>query len=314
MFKIKNSWLFFVLMYSVAFAQSSNNNFGKPVEITVSGSRFIQPVWSPNNQKIAMAGANYKGIWVMESDGQNLVQVSKDISAGYRFSWSNNSEEILVRAIEYVKKRRKYFIKLHNITTGEREVVAEFKKGHLGVPKWSSDNTRIFVSSRGKVKLLEVNGRVSKNAAKPAVQDFHNNKTNFLIFDSEFRMVSTKRPVAGSYLNASQSPNGNNIAFEVLGGNMFVCNIDGSNVIDLGQGERPGWAPGSDWLTYVITKDDGHQILNSDIYIIKADGTGKQNITNSADRIEMNPNWSPDGNTIVFDDRKSGQVIKILKL
>ncbi len=311
MLKIKNTWLFFILISSFSFAQNTVFHFEKPVELTSGDRNFIQPVWSPDNQKIAFSGANYQGIWLMDPDGQNLAQISNDPSAGYKFSWSNNSDEILVRAVEYKKRRRKYLIKLHTLSTSESKIIAEFKRGPLGIPKWSSDNTKTFVSNRWKMKLLEVSEKASENTGMQVTKEFYNNRKEFLIFDSKFNVVSKEKPVTGSYLNAVSSPDGSKIAFELLGGNMFVCNIDGSNVTDLGPGERPSWAPDSKWLAYVFPEDDGHKIFSSDVYIIKTDGTGKQNITNTENRIEMNPNWSPDGKTIVCDDRRTGQILKI---
>jgi len=93
-----------------------------------------------------------------------------------------------------------------------------------------------------------------------------------------------------------------------VGGNIFTMNIDGSNLIDLGKGNRPRWSFDSNKITYMIAQDDGHDYTASDIYSINADGTQKLNLTNTSDMIEMNPCFAPDGKSIVFDVVNDGSI------
>ena len=92
---------------------------------------------------------------------------------------------------------------------------------------------------------------------------------------------------------------------------MYVMNIDGTALTDLGIGYRLKWSPDSHYLTYMITKDNGEAIISSDIYYIKIDGTEKTNLTNTDDIIEMNPDWSPDGKKIAFDVPSKGAIYTI---
>ena len=121
--------------------------------------------------------------------------------------------------------------------------------------------------------------------------------------------IKTLEPLEGQkYLNVSASPDGSKIAFEVYGGNLFIMNIDGTNLIDLDVGYNPKWSADSKSLVYMITEDDGHTYTASDIFIINTDGTNKQNLTNTNDSIEMNPSISPDGKTIVYEVFDDGSI------
>ena len=65
----------------------------------------------------------------------------------------------------------------------------------------------------------------------------------------------------------------------------------------------------------MITEDDGHSYLASDLYISRIDGSQITKITNSRDKLEMNPSWSPDGDKIAYNEYGEGAIylIKISK-
>ena len=85
-------------------------------------------------------------------------------------------------------------------------------------------------------------------------------------------------------------------------------NIDGTNLTDLGKGNRPRWSFDGRKIIYMITKDDGHTFTASDIYSINTDGTEKKNLTNTDDLIELNPCFAPDGKSFVFDVYNDGSI------
>ena len=113
------------------------------------------------------------------------------------------------------------------------------------------------------------------------------------------------------YLNIVVSPDDQKVAFEVYGGNLHVMNLDGTGLKDLGKGHRPQWAPDSQHLVYMITSDDGHTIISSDLYTININGSDKKRLLNSDNKLEMNPSWSPDGIKIIYDVSDEGAIYSI---
>jgi TolB protein len=62
-------------------------------------------------------------------------------------------------------------------------------------------------------------------------------------------------------------------------------------------GEHPAWSPDGGRVVFQETAGD---LVANDIFVIDADGTGVQNLTNTEADIEVEPIWSPDGSRIVF--------------
>jgi Tol biopolymer transport system component len=56
----------------------------------------------------------------------------------------------------------------------------------------------------------------------------------------------------------------------------------------------------------MVTEDDGYAVTASDLVAVRADGSARVALTQTPDRIEMNPSWRPDGRAIAFDDLTDG--------
>lgn len=82
---------------------------------------------------------------------------------------------------------------------------------------------------------------------------------------------------------------------------LWLMGSDGSNAIQLTTAPdaegMPSWSPDGTRLAFMSAPD-----LEStgDICVINADGTGLQNLTDTADVFETTPSWSPDGAQIAF--------------
>ena len=305
--------VFLMAGISLALTQESWQAKGEPVALTPPGQHLSQPVWSPDGQKIAAAGQNYRGIWVMSPDGENLRAVSSDAGAGFDFAWSTDSQEIVARTSLYRNGRKVNMIKVFNIETNTSRILKEYKSGLLTPPKWTPDNSMVYVYTKNGLVLIKSGKNAQQSAAASASEKpiFYSSGGELVLADSEIKERTRIKPVPGNYLNSILSPDAKRIAFEVLGGNLYVVNTDGSNLVDLGRGERPDWSPDGEWITYVTPTDDGHRMLSSDIYVIRVNGTGRTNLTGTPDKLEMNPAWSPDGRYIAFDEENSGRIYKI---
>jgi len=85
------------------------------------------------------------------------------------------------------------------------------------------------------------------------------------------------------------------------GGNIFLVNFDGSNLIQLttgSQDEGMSWSPDGQRIAFGRRGVDARD-SREDIYVINADGSGLVQRT-SGGRYQYAPSWSPDGRRIAF--------------
>lgn len=273
------------------------------------GKYFMNPRWSPDGTKLAFTEMRYHGLWVMNSDGSGLRQVSDEDAAGFAFEWSSDSQMLLSRVAKFENNRRYNAVKVFNLATNETKQLTDYRTFMPGLPHWSASDDKVYMFNRDQLEVFDTGKAAPNAAAMKASAPIHFLKDGNLALGNLADMqYKTFAPLAEQqYLNLVLAPDRSKVAFEVKGGNLHVMNVDGSGLIDLGPGHRPQWSPTSDYLVYMISGDDGHQFLAADIYTIKADGSEKTNVTNTAEVLEMNPSWGA-GNRIAFDVMDEGEI------
>ncbi len=100
------------------------------------------------------------------------------------------------------------------------------------------------------------------------------------------------------------SPAGDRLVFVGVQGSsllsigLFVANSDGSDVVQIteGDGKEPAWSPDGSLIAYTCNGD-------SDICIIKPDGSGQTNLTLENPSSDSFPAWTPDGRIVFQSDR-----------
>jgi len=295
--------LTFIIFTALVSAQT---NYRLLVEGAVENA-VMNASYSPDGKNIAYTRAGYQGIWIYNLQSNSNFQLTDEIAAGFGFKWSSDSKAILTRVARYENQKRFNAVKVFSIDDKSVKQLTDYKTMMPYLPHWIDADSKVFLPAKdvdidllsGKEKNNLVNGNViafEKNN-KIFVKNINNNS------EKSFELVKDAQ-----YINVAVSPNGNKIVFEIVGGNFFVVNSDGTNLIDLGKGNRPKWSIDSNKIIYMITEDDGHDFTASDIYVIYSDGTRKNNLTKTKDLIEMNPCFAPDGKSIVFDVVNDGSI------
>lgn len=302
----KRLLLLLLLVASSAFPQI----VGSPLRqrLTEAGREFMQPVWSPTGEWIALTGPNYDGIWLLRPDGSELQQLSGDPAVGYKMSWSADGRLLAGRVTRWENRRRLHAVKVYDIETKTGTLVSDERRRMPGVPQWVPGQGRLALWTGRGVEYFEV-------ALAPLPESW-TAVARPLVFATPQGVLVTGagatpqvvQPVAGEILNAELAPDGTRLVAEALGSRLFVSSLTGSEVAFLGRGERPHWSPDGQKIAFLISADDGHQLKQADIYTINPDGTGRVNVTATATQLEMNCSWSPDSRQLVYDERSSGAI------
>jgi Tol biopolymer transport system component len=267
---------------------------------------FIAPQWSPVANKIAFSSNNYHGIWLYDLEKEQLTQITDEISAGFGFSWSADGKIILARVSKYQQWKCLSSIKLFNIEQQNEVFLCDYKTYLPSVPCWTPANDQIYFFNGKEIEYLETDYKIDNVSQQRYCYSLSD---KIIIVDQARGERSELQPFPeAGYLNLTLSPDGQNIAFEVYGGNCFIMNLETLDLVDLGKGNHPQWSPNSQYLSYVLANDDGYRYTAADIYISNLTGTVKQNITADIDHLTMYPTWSPSGLQIAYSTHDEGTI------
>jgi Tol biopolymer transport system component len=298
--------LLFTFLFLCSITILAQNN----AQLLISGTTedpVLNPVFSPDGENIAFTKSNFQGIWIYNLDSQVSVQLTDEMAAGFAFKWSADSRSILTRVAKYEEQKRYNAVKVFDIITKESKQLTDYKTMMPYLPQWADGDTKIFLPEKAKDEIF-VTDKSKSSVGKNSLVVFEKNNT-LIVKNFADNSEQIFEPIKNAqYINISSSPDNTKIVFEVMGGNMFMMNIDGTNLVDLGKGNRPRWSHDSKKIVYMIAEDNGDEITSSDIFIINAEGTLKINLTNSNDKNEMDPSLSPNDKSIVFDVINDGSI------
>ncbi|NQV16032.1 PD40 domain-containing protein [bacterium] len=277
---------------------------GDPIALSIAGDFYMAPQWSPEGDRVAATGSNYTGLYLIDFPTGNSTQISEAYSAGYGFAWSHDGSKIASRISSFDNMRRTHTLVSFNVDDASMEILSEPRSMMVGVPLWSSTDSHLYLTYADKLESFSVLNSPSV-ISEPLI---YVNDGNMILRAadglSETSLFSGQDRISSYAL----SPDGSLIVYSSSGQNLWIANSNGTNLKNLGAGIAPSWSPDSQWITFMVTHDDGHSILEADLYVINTKGQSRTNITNTPGQLEMHPKWSPDASWIVFDTEGQGQL------
>lgn len=227
-------------------------------------------------------------IWVVDSDGRDLRQVTHDSTIVYSPAFSPDGSRVA-----YVSYREGSPVVYETrLATGETRVLSDVPGVNL-TPAYRPDGARMMV------------GRSVQNGAGGDGTE---------VFELELdppccaeRLTDTN---PGDALNPSYAPDGERFAFEAtpLGEQqVYVQRVQGGGTGLISRyvyGERgsaaaPDWSPLGDRIAFQAWVDGGFQVVT-----VSPDGSDRRVLTGEGTSEE--PSWAPDGRHLVFRSTREG--------
>jgi len=278
---------------------------GDPVALSSPSEYYMAPQWSPDGEQVAASGRSYNHLYLIDFPTGVATQLSDASSAGYGFAWSHDGARIATRLARYENRRRTHTLVSFNVNDGSMATHIPERSRMSGRPIWSSDDSELHLSFSDAPETYALNGQRNANPRSEQLAVIDGKLLYRRAGSSTSKILFADQDRVTSYALA---PDGQSIVYSTSGQKLWIVDIEGTTRTSLGKGLTPSWSPDSEWITFMLTEDDGHSMLNSEVYIMARDGSKTINITNTEDQLEMHPKWSPDGSWIVYDTDVQGQL------
>ena len=219
-----------------------------------------------------------KELYVMDYDGANVTQITRDRSIALTPRWSPDGK--LITFVSY----RDGMPALHSYVpaSGRRWRMVALP-GTTMSPAWSPTGDRLALSS--------------SQSGDPDIY----------LTDAEGKNPRRMTFALGADLSPSWSPNGQQIAFNSNRGGsaqIYLMNVDGSDqrrlTFEGTYNTTPAFSPKGDWVAYTC-RVDGHE----QICLISPDGLRSVQLTNAPGDNDS-PAWAPGGRHVVFASNRAG--------
>jgi Tol biopolymer transport system component len=248
------------------------------------------PRFSPDGQRIFLTDTDYRGIYEYSLATRHLRCITSDLQAGFGFAVAPEGRHIAYRRSVTDAKghEARQELVLHDLVTDSSVTV--LSGDDVPLPGFSAGGA---LYAGGDVVR---SGPSRIGAAGVAIVGIGNGK--IILTRSGERTVFD--PYGnGDYIWPSISPDTTRILAYEIGRGTFVCTMTGKILAELGRLNAPMWTRDGRWIVYMEDKDNGDQLIASDLYCIRPDGTGKKRLTETRHTLELYPRCSPTADLIV---------------
>lgn len=300
--KTKNIFLITLFLTSISvktFAQQVK--IIEPITLLAAGSvEYQMPKISPDGKIVAFGGTNNNGIFITNYFSAEVKQLTDYAAAGWNFKWSPNSNAIVTRVNLWAEDiiTKKSAVMLFDLEGKEQNLSGTLDE--VGMPFWSTSGNSVWWeegTSNFKSYALKITGDEIVKI----------NNTNNIV-EIVGGVPSITKPVDGEYLFVEWNPDYTRAAISVVGKGIFVYDTKTEKIYDFGIGENPSWI-NNEQLIFMVVKDDGYKIQDSDIYCYNYNGKFLADLTYGYDQPALYP-WASRDGKIVFQS-PDGKIYKM---
>lgn len=252
----------------------------------------IDKVNIPESAVNKVAAISPQGDYILVTTDYNCGLTKYDLStgasqvittaqgAGFDAKISADGNTVVYRERSTTKKHLQMnAVKSKNLATGAEQVVVKPTRELQG---FAIDGNTAVAVNKGKIsKKAIAEGKAQVNAPVLSTK-------NFLMYITQGGKTTMLAPKGQGYryIWASLSPDASKVLFCCSGNGAYVCNLDGSGLVSLGNYRAPKWMS-NNMVVAMDCRDNGEVFTSSEIVVLDLNGN-KQVVTGN-DVIAMYP-------------------------
>lgn len=287
------------------------------------GLRFGNPVWSPDGRHLAISDDHGDGVYLYDTQTESVLQITDARSSGYAFNWSPDGRRLGFKLL--ISKAGSIFPlqapAVYNLDQQKLVLLCE-PTVRAGVPSFSSDGLTAFTVDR-ELRVVNPAGEIVTSLplghyVNLAVISPDGTRVAYNTEDDQVAVLQlssgksthlTTGPDA--HFKPLWSPDSERLAVSTITARLKCVDLQSRQVHDLDEGTDPSWAPDGQTLFYSRTERlDGAKVIDSDIYQIGCDGSGKRRLTWEVGEHEAAAKLSPDGREMAFVSLVTGELYR----
>lgn len=276
-----------VLASSVASAQLLNVGSIEKVNLP-AGVSATQSALSHDG---SFAIINGNGLQKVDLATGKTTQIA-GVASFSGISISEDGSTVVFRQPSFQGKLRYTALKSVNLNTGVETTLVEPSRNLQG---FNVVGNRVNAVNAGKVSTKALNATAV--AASAPVATINRGALEVTV-NGVTRNISPNGKSGHSYLWPSVSPDGTKVLYYHVGTGAWVCNIDGSNPVKVGDVRAPQWY-GNSIIVGMDDVDNGDFVTGSKIVALSADGAVRQDLT-QMNSMAMYPSVAGNGSRIAF--------------
>lgn len=248
----------------------------------------------PGQDALLLTKEMYNGLYRYDLNTKTLQTINVERGAGYKPTFSPNGQDIYYRSYRMEGIKRYSSLKKQSLPGGEIQVIEQDKRT-LTVPHKTISGS-ISYSADNQFNNLETN----EAGNQESINQFVGIENRKIILYSKQNKKILEPLGEGKYIWPSLSPNQELLLFTLAGQGTFISDLEGNIISELGYANAPVWSEDGEWIAYMADYDDGHEIIDSEIWICSVNGQSKFQVTRTNDSHETYPIWGPGFKKLYF--------------
>jgi Tol biopolymer transport system component len=221
---------------------------------------------SPQADYILLSNDQNVGLTKFDLATKQTHRLTDAKGAGYNVLISPDGQDIVYRETSFNERHLRYnALKSMSVADGSARQLVEPTRDLQG---YAIQEATAAAVDNGHVKVKAVRGNANAAQARPVLSI---NNRQLMITRNGRTEVFSPKGTDYSYIWESISPDGTKALFYVCGVGAFVCNLDGSNLIGLGEIRAPKWYDNST-IVGMYDQDNGYYVTSSVIKAATLDG------------------------------------------